>query len=108
MGSLTGIEVGLLWGPLPALLAAVMLMVVVLGRVAPGRIPREWHPALMLRSLGAAVGTIVILEAFIGESPASFGSLVTVEVHRAFGLYVAVLAGLALAVGGFLYRNERR
>src|SRR4051794_6045693 len=106
VGSLRGVDIGLLWGPLPMLLTTVLLVGVLVERVAPGTVPEEWRPRVVARWLGVAVVALVVLEALLGESSGSFSSLVTVEVHRTLGLFVAVACAIAVGAGGVMYGKD--
>jgi hypothetical protein len=99
-----GWDVGLLWGGIPTLLGLVMLAHVVISNFASNvSIPdAPWPKIHMIAGIVAAA--LVVLKLIIGEDDGGFDG---VEVNRQFGLFLATLAALGLAAGGFLYNKEK-
>lgn len=110
-----GWDVGFLWARFPALIALVMLVAVLaskLGGMQLPQLPVTWGQLHL--GLGALVALLVILKLIIGEDgglsaeeQALFDDT-GLEITRAWGLFVAVLAAIGLAVGGFLMFNEEK
>ncbi len=105
-----GWDVGFLWAGLPVILGLLMLAVVAIRAFSPETnlpdLPITWGQALLGAGVLAAV--LVLLKLLIGEDPGS-GFDDFVEVSRAWGLFLATLAAIAFAVGGYLrYQEEQR
>jgi hypothetical protein len=92
----------LLGGIVPLLLIAAMAARVLLTRYSPAtpqpRPPIPW-PQLHL-ALGVAVGVILVLRTLIDSDVHGGGE--TIARYRQYGLFVALLAALAVAGGGVL------
>lgn len=106
--SANGWDVGFLWGRFPALIALVMLVWIVLDKLTDVTLPDlPIARGQLLLGLGALAALLVVLKLLIGEdggvsgAEAAFLEELGVEISRAWGLFVAVLAAIALAVGGF-------
>lgn len=88
------------WGILPVLLGLVMLAQVAITAFAPEtklpELPVTWGQVHL--GAGAIAAILVVLKLLMGEDPAS----------RAFGIYLAALAAIGLAVGGFLRFQEEK
>lgn len=88
------------WGILPVLLGLVMLAQIAITVFSPDTklpdIPVTWGQVHL--GAGAIAAVLVVLKLLIGEDPAS----------RAFGIYLAALAAIGLAVGGFLKFQEEK
>lgn len=101
-GDVNGWDLDFLVGPLPVLLGLVMLAHVMISNFAQdvslGNLP--W-PKIHLVA-GIAAGALLLLKLVVGED--GFGGI---DVNRSYGLFLATLAGIGLAAGGFLYNNER-
>ncbi|HEX5365099.1 MAG TPA: hypothetical protein VFW63_00340 [Acidimicrobiales bacterium] len=104
-----GWDVGFFWAGIPVLLGLAMIAVVAVRALSPGNglpdLPVSWGQALFVAGVVAAA--IVVLKLLVGEDvdgAEAFG----VDVDRAFGLFLAALAALGLAVGGFLDWQEER
>ncbi|MGH9111028.1 MAG: hypothetical protein ACRDZN_01795 [Acidimicrobiales bacterium] len=95
----SGWDVGLFWAGIPVLLGLAMLAVVATRAFSPDTklpdLPIGWGQALFIA--GAVAAVIVLLKLLIGEDGNEF-----VDVNRAFGLFLATLAAIGLAVGGYL------
>jgi hypothetical protein len=95
-----GWDVGFLWGGLPALLGLAVAAVVVLrasGTELP-TLPVSWPQAILGASALAAL--LVVLKLLIGHEE------VGIDFDREWGLFVAAIAAVALAVGSFLKYQE--
>lgn len=101
-GDVNGWDLDFLVGPLPILLGLVMLAHVLLSTFAEdvslGNLP--WPKVHMVAGIVAAA--LLLLKLIIGED--GFGEI---DVNRSYGLFLATLAGIGLAAGGFLYHQER-
>lgn len=95
-----GWDVGFLWGGIPTILGLLMLAHVAISNFASNvSLPDLPWPRVHLIA-GIVAAALVVLKFLIGESE------VGVDFDRAFGLFLAVLAALGLAAGGFLYMRE--
>ena len=95
-----GWDVGFFWGGIPTILGLVMLAHIVLTKLANNvTVPDLPWPRIHLIA-GIVAGAIVVLKLLMGHSE------IGVDFDRAFGLFLAALAGIGLAVGGFLYYKE--
>jgi len=95
--SFTGGDVGFLWSTLPMLLGVVAAGVVIANKMFDVQLPDLpilWGQAFL--GAGALAAALVILKLLLGEDVSGF------KVDRGFGLFVAAVAALGLAVGGFL------
>jgi hypothetical protein len=98
-----GWDVGFLWGGVPTLIGLVMLAHVAISNFAPDVSLPDWPWGRVHLVLGIVAAALVVLKLIIGEDSDFPG----VSVDRAFGIFLAALAAIALAVGGFLYNQER-
>jgi hypothetical protein len=97
-GSVTasGSDVDFLWSTLPMLIGLVMAAVVVASKLFDVKLPDlpvTWGQAHL--GLGALAALLVVLKLLMGEDP-------TEIVDRSYGLFIAAIAAIGLAVGGFL------
>ena len=109
VGDLNGWDVGFLWGRFPLFLAVLMTAYVALKIFSPDTslptLPVAWGQALL--GLGIFIAFLVILKLLIGEDggiPDAFSD--GIEIDRAYGLYLSVLATIGLAIGGFFKFRE--
>jgi hypothetical protein len=92
-----GWDVGFFWGGIPALLGLAAAIVVLVNKLTDADLPDlpvPWSQALF--GAGALSAVIVVLKLLTGYH----------SVDRAFGLFLATLAALAFAAGGFLKMQE--
>ncbi len=100
----SGWDVGFIWAGLPGLLglaAAGIILATKLGSANMPELPVSWGQVLL--GAGALSAVLVVLKLLVGED-APFG----LEVDRAWGLFLATLAALAFAGGGFLKFQEEK
>jgi hypothetical protein len=96
----TGGDVGFLWSTLPMLIGLVMAAVVVASKLFDVKLPDlpiPWGQVHL--GLGVLAALLVVLKLLIGEDPSEL-------VKRAFGLFIAAIAAIGLAAGGFLKFQE--
>ncbi|MEL7210391.1 MAG: hypothetical protein AAGK32_19535 [Actinomycetota bacterium] len=93
-----GFDVGFLWGFFPLLLALIMVAIVAVKAFSPDtelpELPIGYGQLLL--GLGSLAAVLVVLKLLIGEDFFS----------RQFGLFLAALAAIGLAAGGFLKMQE--
>jgi len=102
-----GSDVNFAWGTLPMLIGLVMLGIVVASRLFDVRLPAlpiPWGQALL--AAGALAAVLVIIKLIIGEDDDAAAAL-GIDVSRSFGIFLAALAALGLAVGGYFKSLER-
>ena len=95
----------LLTGIIPLLLAVVMVAQIAVSRFSTTKlpaIPLSWGQVHLIA--GALAAVLLILRTLIASDVETFAGDFTLE--RRWGLYVALLAALGLAVGGFLKSRE--
>lgn len=103
----------LFWVATPVVLALAMVVVTAARKLRQTPLPDlsiGWGQILFFAGLLA--GALVLLKFLVSEEASDFtvrGVLVTVDVSRSYGIYIAVLAGLGLALGGYLaWREEKK
>jgi hypothetical protein len=104
-GSGNGWDVGFLWGGIPALLglaAAGVVLASKLGDVKLPDLPITWGQAIL--GAGALSALLVLLKLLLGEEACAFGTCI--DFDRKWGLFVAAIAAIGLAAGGFLKFQE--
>lgn len=95
--SWSGGDVGFLWSTLPMLIGLVMAGLVIASKMFDVKLPDPpvpWGQAYL--GLGALAALLVLIKLLIGEEVLGF------DLDRGFGLFVAAIAAIGLAVGGFL------
>jgi hypothetical protein len=108
-GDANGWDVGFFWCGLPVILGLAMLAVVGIKAFSPDTnlpdLPVTWGQALL--GAGGLAAVIVLIKLLIGESGGSVLGC-SVDVTRAFGLFISFLAAGAMAGGAFLkFQDER-
>lgn len=95
-----------LGGVIPLLLIVIMVAHVILTRFSPDTslpdLPLPWGQVHLIA--GAAAAIIVLLRLLIGSSIDA--GIVDVDLDREYGLFLAFLASLAVAAGGWLKFQE--
>jgi hypothetical protein len=100
-----GWDVGFLWGGIPALLGLACAGVVLaskLGDVKLPDLPVTWGQAIL--GAGALSALLVLLKLLLGYEVCGFGECL--DLDRKWGLFVASIAAVGLAVGGFRKYQE--
>jgi hypothetical protein len=104
-----GWDVGFFWAGIPVLLGLAMIAVVAIRAFSPETklpdLPIGWGQALFIAGVVAAA--IVLLKLLIGED-VDGADILGVEIERAFGLFLASIAAIGLAVGGFLAWQDEK
>lgn len=96
--SASGGDVDFIWSTFPMLIGLVMAAVVIASKLFDVKLPDlPWSRVHL--GLGGLAALLVVLKLLIGEDPSSV-------VKRAFGLFIAAIAAIGLAVGGFLKFQE--
>jgi hypothetical protein len=96
----SGSDVDFLWSTLPMLIGLVMAAVIIASKLFDVKLPDlplPWGQVHL--GLGAIAALLVVLKLIIGEDP-------TELIDRAYGLFIAAIAAIGLAAGGFLKFQE--
>lgn len=97
----SGWDVGFGWAGIPVILGLAMLIQIVITRFSSGvkfpQMPMSWGQIHLIAGVIAAF--IVVLKLLIGENSSEL-------VDRSYGLFLAALAAVGLAVGGFRIFKE--
>lgn len=97
----------MLTGWLPLLLALVMVAQIAITRFSPDTkipdAPVPWGQVHMIA--GIAIAVLLILRLLIASDDVG-GFDADIDLDRKYGLFLAVLAAIGLAVGGFLKNQE--
>jgi hypothetical protein len=93
-----------LGGIIPLILILAVAAVIAIKRFSPSTnlptLPVPWSQAMLIASAAAAV--IVILRLAITSDDIGGFSNIGIDLDRKYGLFVAVLAAIAVAVGAFM------
>ncbi|MFP5254796.1 MAG: hypothetical protein ACLGI8_02990 [Acidimicrobiia bacterium] len=96
----SGGDVGFLWATLPMLLGLIAAGVIIATKLFDAKLPDLPAPlGQIMLGIGAVAAVLVILKLIIGEDP-------TEIIDRAYGIFIAALAAIGLAVGGYLKMQE--
>jgi hypothetical protein len=96
----SGGDVDFLWSTLPMLLGLIMAGIIIATRLFDVKLPDLPFPlGLIMLALGGLAALLVVLKLLMGEDPSDI-------VERAYGLFIATLAAIGLAAGGFLKFQE--
>jgi hypothetical protein len=104
-----GWDVGFIWGGIPALLgllAAVLVVATKAGSATTPQLPVSMGQAFL--GAGALSALLVVLKLLIGEDAPNGLGFFDVDISRAWGLFVATIAALAFAGGGYLAFQEEK
>ncbi|MET0903010.1 MAG: hypothetical protein ABWZ52_07215 [Acidimicrobiales bacterium] len=99
-GEASGSDVGFFWSTFPMLIGLLLAGLVVASKLFDVKLPElpiPWGQAFL--GAGALAAILVVLKLIIGESDEGIPG---VEVNRGIGLFLAALAAIGLAVGGYL------
>lgn len=103
--SANGWDTGFLWGGIPTLLGLVMLAQIGISNFAENvKLPELPWPKVHLGA-GIVAALLVVLKLLVGASGST--GFATIDFDRGFGLILAALAAIGLAVGGFLNFKEQ-
>jgi hypothetical protein len=101
------------WVIIPFLLAVVSLAVVliraVFRRIELPPLPIGYGQAVFFAGLAAA--GLVLMKVLIGEEVRAFivqGSLIDADVSRSYGIFIALLAAIGFAAGGYMMWKDER
>jgi hypothetical protein len=99
-----------LFGIIPVLLAIVMAVQIGLARFTDTKLPNPPLPWGQIHLIaGALAGVLVLLKLIIGDKyhigVTGLGGL-SVDLDRKFGIFLAFLAAIGLAAGGYLKSRE--
>ena len=92
----SGSDVGFLWSTFPMLIGLAMAGTVIASKLFDVKLPDlpvSWGQAYL--GAGGLAALLVVLKLLIGEDPSDI-------IKRAFGLFIATIAALGLAAGGYL------
>jgi hypothetical protein len=101
------------WVTIPVLLALLALAIVLVRafsrRVELPPLPIGYGQALFFA--GVASAGLVLMKVLIGEEVRAFviaNTVIDVDVSRSYGIFVALLAAIGFAAGGYMkWKNER-
>jgi hypothetical protein len=94
-----------LFGVIPLLLAIAMVVVIALSRFTDTKLPDPPLPWGQIHLIaGCVAAALVFLKLLIGDSVGVLGF--NIDLDRKFGIFLALLAGLGLAAGGYLKSRE--
>jgi hypothetical protein len=96
----TGSDVGFLWSTFPMLIGLLLAGLVIASKLFDVKLPElpiPWGQAFL--GAGALAALLVILKLIIGEDDEGIPG---VEINRGIGIFLATIAAIGLAVGGYL------
>ena len=94
----SGGDLGALWATIPMLLAIAMTAVIVVRALKPEAGLPDWPWAQITLGVGGFAAAMVLLKLIIGEDDG--GGII--QISRGTGIFLALLAGIAMAAGGWL------
>jgi len=98
--SASGGDVGFLWSTFPMLIGLLLAGSVIATKLFDVKLPDMPVPlGQIYLGLGGLAAVLVVLKLLIGEDPSEL-------VKRSFGLFIAAIAAIGLAAGGFLKFQE--
>lgn len=98
--SASGSDVGFLWSTFPMLIGLLLAGSVIATKLFDVKLPDMPVPlGQIYLGLGGLAAVLVVLKLLIGEDPSEV-------VKRSFGLFIAAIAAIGLAAGGFLKFQE--
>lgn len=98
--SASGGDVGFLWSTLPMLIGLLLAGSIIATKLFDVKLPDMPAPlGQIYLGLGSLAALLVVLKLLIGEDPSEL-------VKRSFGLFLAAIAAIGLAAGGFLKFQE--
>jgi len=100
-----------LFGIIPLLLAIAMVAQIAIARFSETKLPDPPLPWGQIHLIaGCVAGALVLLKLLIGDSAGGGSvaglSIPSVDLDRKFGIFLAFLAAIGLAAGGFLKSKE--
>ncbi len=104
-----GWDVGFIWAGVPGLLglaAAGVILATKLGSAKVPDLPISWGQAFLFA--GGLSAVLVVLKLLVGEDAPTAFELAGGSVDRSWGLFVATIAALAFAAGGYLKFQEEK
>ncbi len=108
--SANGWDAGFLWAGFPFLLGLAMLALMLVPILAPDVTLPDIPPFVPL-ILGGVAALLVLLKLLIGADVNGAGAAeafgVSIDVSRSFGIFIALLAAIGMAVAGFLKLQEQ-
>ena len=107
--SANGWDAGFFWSGIPLLLGLALLALMLIPVFAPDMSLPDLPPFLPV-ILGGVAAVLVLLKLLIGADVEGAGAAeafgVSIDVSRSFGIFVALLAAIGMAVAGFLKMQE--
>ena len=90
-----------LFGIIPVLLAVAMVVLIALNRFTETKLPDPPLPWGQIHLIvGCIAAALVLLKLLIGDDVSGF------DLDRKFGIFLALIAGIGLAAGGFVKSRE--
>ena len=102
-----GWDVSFIFGGLPALLGLLSAGIVIATKLGNAKMPEmPFTTGQAMLGAGALAALLVLIKLLVGEDACGFGGCI--DLDRAWGLFLATLAALGLAGGGFLAYQEEK